>query len=81
MVQVQEEELREGIRFREIPSGPITRTWGYFLLCPPVEWDEGYITIAPLLTDGGQGRCAYRGVDLEPVFAEVALSFDSGLTA
>ena len=47
----------------------------------PVEWDEGYITTAPLLTDGGQGRCAYRGVDLEPVFAEVALSFDSRLTA
>ena len=81
MVQVQEEELREGIRFREIPSGPITRTWGYFLLCPPVEWDEGYITTAPLLTDGGQGRSCIGEWYLEPVFAEVALSFDSRLTA
>ena len=81
MVQVQEEELREGIRFREIPSGSIRRTWGYFLLCPPVEWDEWRVTTAPLLTDGGQGRLPYRGVGLEPVFAEVALSFDGGLTA
>ena len=81
MVQVQEEELREGIRFREIPSGPITRTWGYFLLCPPVEWDDGYIMTAPLLTDGGQGRSCIGEWDLESVFAEVALRFDSRLTA
>ena len=47
----------------------------------PVGWDEDYITAAPLLTDGGQGRCVYREWDLEPVFAEVALSFDSRLTA
>ena len=47
----------------------------------PVEWDEDYITTAPLLTDGGQGRLSYGEWDLEPVFAEVALSFDSCLTA
>ena len=81
MVQVQEEELREGIRFREIPSGSIRRTWGYFLLCSPVEWDEWRITTAPLLTDGGQGRSCIGEWDLEPVFAEVALSFDGCLTA
>ena len=46
-----------------------------------MEWDEGYITTAPLLTDGRQGRCRIGEWDLESVFAEVALSFDSRLTA
>ena len=47
----------------------------------PVGWDEGYITTAPLLTDGGQGAVRIGEWNLEPVFAEVALSFDSRLTA
>ena len=46
-----------------------------------MEWDEGHITTAPLLTDGGQGRSCIGEWDLESVFAEVALRFDSRLTA